>query len=50
VVLDSDHSASHVLREMADYAGFVTPGSYLFVQDGCIDELPSMRGARPGRS
>jgi cephalosporin hydroxylase len=48
VLLDSDHSAPHVLEEMKRYAGFVTPGSYLFVQDGCIDELPSVLHGQPG--
>lgn len=44
VLLDSDHSAAHVLAEMKTFGDFVTPGSYMFVQDGCIDELPSMLG------
>jgi cephalosporin hydroxylase len=48
VILDSDHRRAHVLREALIYADFVTPGSYLFVQDGIIDELPMMRRDRPG--
>jgi cephalosporin hydroxylase len=48
VVLDSDHSAPHVTKEMAAYASFVTPGSYLHVQDGVIDVLPIYADARPG--
>ncbi len=37
VVLDSDHSAAHVTKEIQAYHRFVTPGSYLHVQDGVID-------------
>jgi cephalosporin hydroxylase len=48
VILDSDHSEAHVRDELGLYAGFVTPGSYLHVQDGIIDELPIMRVDRPG--
>jgi cephalosporin hydroxylase len=48
VMLDSDHSAGHVLTEARWYADLVTVGSYLFVQDGITDQLPSMRHARPG--
>jgi cephalosporin hydroxylase len=42
VVLDSDHTADHVGKEMAAYASSVTPGSYLHVQDGIIDQVPSL--------
>jgi cephalosporin hydroxylase len=48
VVLDSDHSAGHVRREMETYCGLVTSGSYLLTQDGVIDELVMFRPARPG--
>ncbi|MCS6850527.1 MAG: cephalosporin hydroxylase family protein, partial [Gemmataceae bacterium] len=48
VILDSDHSAEHVARELEAYAPLVTPGSYLLVQDGVIDELPIFRAGRPG--
>lgn len=48
VILDSDHSAGHVARELDAYAPLVTPGSYLLVQDGVIDELPTLRAGRPG--
>ncbi len=34
-----------VAREMAAYAPLVTPGSYLHVQDGVLDESPSFRDA-----
>jgi cephalosporin hydroxylase len=48
VILDSDHSKSHVSREMEAYADFVTPGSFMLVQDGVIDELPIFKDGRPG--
>ena len=48
VVLDSLHSASHVRAEMEAYCGLVTKGSYLFTQDGVIDELFMFRRGRPG--
>ncbi|HSJ01666.1 MAG: CmcI family methyltransferase [Verrucomicrobium sp.] len=48
VLLDSDHSQAHVAGELERYAPFVTPGSYCFVQDGCIDTLFIFRKGRPG--
>jgi cephalosporin hydroxylase len=48
VLLDSDHSAEHVRREMEAYHGFVTPGSFLVVQDGVIDTLRIFASGRPG--
>ncbi len=48
VILDSDHSASHVRKELEAYAPFVTPGSFILVQDGVIDVLGMFHGDRPG--
>jgi cephalosporin hydroxylase len=48
VILDSDHSQSHVTGELERYSPFVTPGSYLLVQDGIIDALPMFADGRPG--
>jgi cephalosporin hydroxylase len=42
VVLDSVHSTRHVSEEMALYAPLVTLGSYLIVEDGCVDGNPVM--------
>jgi cephalosporin hydroxylase len=48
VLLDSDHAGKHVLRELELYAPLVPVGGYVYVQDGCIDELGYMRQDRPG--
>lgn len=48
LVLDSLHTAEHVLQELEMYAPLVPMGSYIHVQDGCLDELPMFRQAPPG--
>jgi cephalosporin hydroxylase len=48
VLLDSDHTGPHVLRELELYAELVPIGGHVLVQDGCIDELWLMRRDRPG--
>jgi len=40
VVLDSDHTHAHVLRELELYSPLVTRGSYLIVFDTVIEDLP----------
>lgn len=40
VILDSDHRADHVRRELETYAPCVTSGSFLLVQDGTTDAIP----------
>lgn len=40
VILDSDHTHAHVLRELELYAPLVTRGSYLIVFDTLIEDLP----------
>lgn len=39
LLLDSDHSRSHVISELVAYGPLVTPGSYAIVQDGFIQSL-----------
>lgn len=44
VSLDSDHSTSHVLKEMELYSRFVSIGNYMVVED------TSIRGPGPGKA
>jgi len=48
VILDSDHRAAFVRQEMERLAPFVTPSSFMLVQDGVVDVLPIFRRGRPG--
>lgn len=40
VILDSNHTHEHVLRELELYSGFVSPGSFLIVHDTGIEMAP----------
>jgi cephalosporin hydroxylase len=42
VILDSNHSRDHVAAELAGYAGLVSPGCYLLVQDGIMEHVAGM--------
>jgi cephalosporin hydroxylase len=48
VMLDSDHSMRHVLRELRMYAPMVSRGSYLIAEDSHIDGVPTYPEDGPG--
>lgn len=48
VSLDSNHSKSHVLREMELYSEFVPPGNYLVIEDTNINGHPVLHSYGDG--
>lgn len=48
VVLDSNHSRAHVLKELEAYHRLVTPGSYIVATDGIMRDLWDAPRGEPG--
>ena len=48
VVLDSDHTEAHVLKELEIYGPLVTPGCYMVVEDTCLNGNPVQFRFGPG--
>lgn len=47
VILDSDHSRGHVLKELEAYHRLVTPGSYIVATDGIMRDLADAPRGKP---
>ena len=47
VALDSNHTYTHVLRELEQYSPMVTPGSYLIVFDGVMPMVADAPNGKP---
>lgn len=48
VIHDADHRCEQVLADLEHYAPFVTPGSYLIVEDSNVNGHPVLSGWGPG--
>ena len=47
VILDSNHTKQHVLKELNAYSSLVTKGSYIVATDGSMKDLPNVPRGDP---
>jgi len=47
IILDSNHTKEHVLKELNAYHSLVTPGSYIVAEDGIMKDLFDTPRGRP---
>ncbi len=47
VMLDSNHTKDHVLRELELYSPLIAPGSYVVAADGNMEDLCEVPGGKP---
>jgi cephalosporin hydroxylase len=47
VILDSNHTKQHVLKELNAYSSLVTKGSYIVATDGSMKELHDVPRGNP---
>ena len=47
VILDSNHTRDHVLKELEAYHDLVTPGSYIVATDGSMKEMSDVPRGKP---
>lgn len=47
LILDSNHSKTHVLAELTAYSSLVRPGGFIIVADGVMAKFAGLPGARP---
>jgi cephalosporin hydroxylase len=48
LILDSDHRAAHVLRELRAWIARLSPGDYVIVEDSCVNGHPVRPEHGPG--
>lgn len=47
IILDSNHTKQHVLAELEEYHGIITPGSYIVATDGIMRDVYDVPRGKP---